>query len=91
MEIAITGYEVALTVYTRSAFGQEWAMTQNNLGTAYGDRILRERADNIESAIAAYSAALSVYTRSAFGQEWAMTQNNLGTAYHNRILGNSKK
>ncbi|MEH1998337.1 MAG: hypothetical protein V7L00_06225 [Nostoc sp.] len=37
MEIAITGYEVALTVYTRSAFGQEWAMTQNNLGTAYID------------------------------------------------------
>ncbi|MFK0732365.1 MAG: hypothetical protein ACIWVG_14610, partial [Gloeotrichia echinulata HAB0833] len=51
MEIAITGYEIALTVYTRSAFPEKWAMTQNNLGTAYGDRILGERAENIELAI----------------------------------------
>ncbi|WP_341525801.1 CHAT domain-containing tetratricopeptide repeat protein [Nostoc sp. UHCC 0302] len=87
MEIAIAGYEIALTVYTRSAFPVDWAMTQNNLGNAYGDRILRERAENIESAIAAYSAALEVRTRSAFPVDWAMTQNNLGNAYGDRILG----
>ncbi|MBW4675630.1 MAG: CHAT domain-containing protein [Desmonostoc geniculatum HA4340-LM1] len=87
MEIAITGYEIVLTVYTRSAFPVDWAMTQNNLGIAYGDRILGERAENIESAIAAYSAALEVYTRSAFPVDWAMTQNNLGNAYGDRILG----
>ncbi|QKQ74658.1 CHAT domain-containing protein [Nostoc sp. TCL240-02] len=87
MEIAITGYEIALTVYTRSAFPENWATTQNNLGTAYGDRILGERAENIEEAIAAYSAALEVRTRSAFPENWATTQNNLGTAYGNRILG----
>ncbi len=87
MEIAITGYKIALTVYTRTAFPQDWAMTQNNLGNAYDTRILGERAENIESAIAAYSAALSVYTKSAFPQDWAMTQNNLGIAYRDRILG----
>ncbi|MEH1810855.1 MAG: hypothetical protein V7L09_00065, partial [Nostoc sp.] len=64
MEIAIAGYEIALTVYTRSAFPENWAMTQNNLGIAYSNRILGERAENIESAIAAYSAALEVRTRS---------------------------
>ncbi|MBE9004236.1 hypothetical protein IQ259_04135 [Fortiea sp. LEGE XX443] len=30
MEIAITGYEVALTVYTREALPVGWATTQNN-------------------------------------------------------------
>jgi hypothetical protein len=38
IEIAITGYEVALTVYTREALPQQWAATQNNLATAYNDR-----------------------------------------------------
>ncbi|MEH2150877.1 CHAT domain-containing protein, partial [Nostoc sp.] len=74
-------------VRTRSAFPVDWAMTQNNLGAAYGDRILGERADNIELAIAAFSAALEVRTRSAFPVDWAMTQNNLGAAYGDRILG----
>ncbi|MEH2215234.1 CHAT domain-containing protein [Nostoc sp.] len=87
MEITIAGYEIVLTVYTRSAFPEKWAMTQNNLGIAYGDRIFGERAENIELAIAAYSAALSVYTRSVFPEKWAMTQNNLGEAYRNRIFG----
>ncbi|KOP26270.1 hypothetical protein AMR41_11260, partial [Hapalosiphon sp. MRB220] len=86
MEIAITGYETALTVYTREAFPQDWAMTQNNLGTAYGDRILGERANNLESAIAAFESALEVRTREAFPQDWATTQNNLGIAYGDRIL-----
>ncbi|MGJ5634381.1 CHAT domain-containing protein, partial [Nostoc sp. CALU 1950] len=51
------------------------------------NRILGERAENIESAIAAYSAALEVRTRSAFPEKWARTQNNLGNAYFERILG----
>ncbi|MBG1243578.1 CHAT domain-containing protein [Nostoc sp. NZL] len=87
MEIAITGYEVALTVYTREALPQDWAMTQNNLGLAYRERIKGDRADNIENAIAAYTAALQVYTREAFAQNWAETQNNLGIAYSERIVG----
>ena len=87
MEIAIAGYEIALTVYTRSAFPEDWAMTQNNLAIAYLYRILGERAENIELAIKAHTAALEVYTRSAFPENWAMTQNNLGNAYGDRILG----
>ncbi|MEI1373216.1 CHAT domain-containing protein [Nostoc sp. UHCC 0926] len=87
IEIAIAGYEIALTVYTRSAFPVDWATTQNNLGIAYCERIKGERAENIESAIAAYSAALEVRTRSAFPVDWAGTQNNLGIAYRERIKG----
>ncbi|MEH2457849.1 hypothetical protein [Nostoc sp.] len=91
MEIAITGYEIALTVYTRSAFPVDWATIQNNLGLAYSNRILGERVENIENAIAAYSAALEVRTSIAFPQQWATTQNNLGNAYCDRILGESQK
>ncbi|MBH8556334.1 tetratricopeptide repeat protein [Nostocaceae cyanobacterium CENA357] len=81
MKIAIAGYEIALTVYTRSGFPVDWAMTQNNLGNAYSHRILKEQAENIEMAIAAYTAALEVYTRSAFPQDHAKTLFNLDFVY----------
>ncbi|MCL6753867.1 tetratricopeptide repeat protein, partial [Nostoc sp. CCCryo 231-06] len=87
MEIAIAAYTAALTVRTREALPQDWAMTQNNLAAAYSDRIKGDRADNIENAIAASTAALTVYTREALPQQWAMTQNNLAAAYSYRIKG----
>ncbi|MEH2079713.1 MAG: hypothetical protein V7K89_06780, partial [Nostoc sp.] len=87
MEVAITGYEVALTVYTREALPESWAATQNNLAIAYSERIKGDRADNIEIAIAAYTAALTVYTREALPESWAATQNNLANAYSERIKG----
>ncbi|HBE61098.1 MAG TPA: tetratricopeptide repeat-containing protein, partial [Cyanobacteria bacterium UBA11366] len=64
-----------------------WAATQNNLGTAYSDRIKGEKADNIENAIACYREALKIRTPEAFPENWAMTQNNLGIAYWDRIKG----
>ncbi len=85
LEIAIAGYEVVLTVFTRQEYAEDWAATQNHLGAAYSNRIKGEKADNLERAICAYRKALSVYTPQAFPQEWAMTQNNLGTAYGDRI------
>ena len=87
MEIAITGYEVTLTVRTREALPQSWATIQNNLAIAYSDRIKGDRADNIDQAIAAFTAALTVKTREALPQDWAGTQNNLAAAYSERIKG----
>ncbi|WP_248277350.1 CHAT domain-containing protein, partial [Brasilonema octagenarum] len=87
MEIAIAGYEVVSTVFTRQSFPQDWATTQNNLAAAYRNRIHGEKAENLERAIASYTAALEVRTRESFPQDWAMTQNNLATAYRNRIHG----
>ncbi|WP_141699942.1 tetratricopeptide repeat protein, partial [Nostoc sp. KVJ20] len=86
-EIAITGYEVALTLYTSEAFPQDWAMLQNNLGLAYSNRIRGERAENLEQAIAYHQEALKVRTFDAFPEDWATTQNNLAVAYSNRIRG----
>ena len=87
IEIAITGYEVVLTVCTREALPTDWAMTQNNLAIAYSERIKGDKADNIEQTIASYTAALTVFTREALPQNWAQTQNNLATAYSDRIKG----
>jgi tetratricopeptide (TPR) repeat protein len=87
LELSVTAYHQALKVLTREAFPEKWAMTQNNLGNAYGERIRNDRAENLEQAIAAYQNALQVRTREAFPEDWAMTQNNLGGAYWNRIRG----
>ncbi|MCF2145915.1 CHAT domain-containing protein [Desmonostoc muscorum LEGE 12446] len=77
----------ALTVRTREALPVDWAMTQNNLGLAYIDRIRGNKAENIERAIQACTYALEVRTRQTFPQQWAETRNNLGNAYSNRIIG----
>ncbi|MCZ8359335.1 MAG: CHAT domain-containing protein [Microcystis sp. LE19-388.1G] len=87
LEIAITGYQNLLDVYTRDAFPEDWARTQNNLAEAYRNRIRGEIADNLELAIDALNLSLEVYTRDSFPYEWAMTQNNLGNAYSDRIRG----
>ncbi|MFM5981062.1 MAG: hypothetical protein ACKO9I_10940, partial [Sphaerospermopsis kisseleviana] len=81
MEIAITGYEIAFTVFTRQTFPEYWAMTQNNLATAYSDRIRGDKAQNLENAIKAYTAALEVRTRDDFPENNAETLLNLGIAY----------
>jgi hypothetical protein len=52
LERAIAAYETVLTVLTREAFPQDWALTQCNLGNAYSDLIRGERADNLERATA---------------------------------------
>ncbi|AOY82461.2 CHAT domain-containing protein [Moorena producens JHB] len=91
IEIAITGYEVALTVVTRKELPEQWASTQNNLGNAYRDRIKGQKEQNLEDAIACYQLALEVRTRQAFPVDWAMTQNNLGLAYSDRITGQKEQ
>jgi len=87
IEIAITGYEIALTVFTCVDFPQEWAIIQHNLGEVYRNRIRGNKAENIEQAITAFLAALQIHTRADYPQEWAATQNNLGAAYTERIRG----
>jgi len=87
LELGIATYEQALFVYTRELFPEQWATTQNNLASAYSDRIRGERADNLERAIETYGAALQIRTRESFPEQWAMTQNNLAIAYSDRIRG----
>ncbi|MEG4203796.1 CHAT domain-containing protein [Microcoleus sp. Pol7_A1] len=85
LEIAITGYQILLSNWEPGS--ENWAGMQNNLATAYSERIRGEKAENIELAIASCTAALTVYTRDAFPEYWATTQNNLAAAYSDRIRG----
>jgi tetratricopeptide (TPR) repeat protein len=87
MEIAITGYEVALTIYTHNLFSYEWATIQNSLGVAYCYRILGERADNLERAITCYQQTLKIHTLDTLPQDWACAMDNLANAYFYRIRG----
>lgn len=91
IEIGITGYQIALTIYNCTDYPEEWAMVQNNLGNAYTDRIRGDKSENIEQAISAYSDALKIYTYNDYCKNWADTQNNLGSAYSNRIKGNKEE
>jgi tetratricopeptide (TPR) repeat protein len=59
----------------------DWAMTQNNLGTAL--RALGQReseTSQLKEAVAAYRAALEERRRDRVPLQWATTQNNLGNA-----------
>jgi tetratricopeptide (TPR) repeat protein len=87
LELSVAAAHLARTIFTREAFPEKWAATQNNLGNSYHDRIRGEKAENLEKAIAAYELALQVRTREAFPEDWAMTQNNLGAAYGDRLRG----
>ncbi|MEA5595954.1 hypothetical protein [Rivularia sp. UHCC 0363] len=87
LEIAIIGYQVALTYFNRDKYPEEWAGTQNNLGNALVERIIGESGNNLDAGINCYKLALEVYLRDTFPEDWAMTQNNLGTAYKGRENG----
>ncbi|MCJ7575210.1 MAG: tetratricopeptide repeat protein [Dehalococcoidia bacterium] len=82
MKTAIVAYEEALKVRTLERFPMNYAMTQNNLGTAYGTLAdVEAKAENCKKAIKACEEALKVRTLERFPTDYAMTQNNLGTAY----------
>ena len=87
LEIAITGYKLLTIAFPRESQAEMWAMTQNNLGAAYRNRINGSRAENLERAIEYYQAALTVRTREDFPEDWARTHNNLAVAYSTRING----
>jgi CHAT domain-containing protein len=87
LEIAIACYHLALEVYTRDAYPEQWAGNQMNLAFAYSNRIRGERATNLEESIERYKLALEVLRSEAYPELWAMTQSNMGLAYDNRIRG----
>ena len=81
LEIALTGYEIALEVYTTEDFSKHRANTLTNLAVVYMYRIRESKEENIEMAIKCCKAALTVRTREEFPEHWATVKNNLGLAY----------
>ena len=47
LERAVGCYEAALCIYSEAWTPHEWVRTQNNLGNAYGMRLLGDRAENL--------------------------------------------
>jgi CHAT domain-containing protein len=88
IEIVIEGYAAVLTARTKENNPVDWARTQNNLASAYRDRIRGDKAENLERSIACSQSALEIYTKSDFPTDWAGTQNNLAATYITRIRGN---
>ncbi len=81
---AVDAYRAALTVYTKDALPQDWAITQNNLGAVLQEQGTRTGSEAgrllLAQAVDAFRAALTVYTKDALPQNWAITQNNLAKA-----------
>jgi len=68
LEQAIACYREALRFRTPEAAPLDYAMIQNNLGTAYADLPTGDRAANLEQAIECYSAALQAEYLSSHDQ-----------------------
>ncbi|WP_292738479.1 CHAT domain-containing protein [Nostoc sp. JL31] len=81
IELAIFAFEEAYQIFTKEAFPNEWARTQNNLGITYLDRICGTRSENLDLAIISLQKSLQIFTKEFYPINWAMTQMNLGICY----------
>jgi tetratricopeptide (TPR) repeat protein len=82
--------EISEQDYPRTKAPLDWAIAQNNLGTALWTLGERESGTaRLEEAVAAYHAALEERTRERVPLDWAMTQMNLGNALV--VLGGREK
>ena len=86
LQLAVARYKRLVILRPRERVPLDWAMTQNNLGTALQSLGERESGTaGLEEAVAAYRAALSEWTRERAPLDWARAQNNLGNVL--AILG----
>jgi CHAT domain-containing protein len=94
LKIAITGYEIAATVFTQDKnYGLwkincgNWAKAYYLLGNIYRQQRYPDEAEYKDKAILAYQSALKAFTPETFPEEWASTQENQGVTYLERIQG----
>ncbi|GAB4417924.1 MAG: hypothetical protein Fur0044_13730 [Anaerolineae bacterium] len=76
-------YQKALSVLTREAQPEAYALAQTNLALAYLAMPLQEASDQLRMGIAVQSLreALKVYTPETHPEQWASAQLNLANAY----------
>ena len=79
---AIAAYSEALRFYDPATEPLNYAMIQNNMGTAYWNLAQYDRPrDWLALSLAAYRMALKYRTLETAPIAYAATQNNIGTAY----------
>jgi tetratricopeptide (TPR) repeat protein len=82
LQAAIAAYAEAMTHYYSQGEALNWAMIQNNLGTAYWNLAQYEQPESwLQLAVGAYQDALKYRKRDTFPAACAATQNNLATAF----------
>ncbi len=78
MKIAIKAFEESLRVRTLEHFPMDYAMTQNNMGNAYGTLSEVEgKAENCRKGIQAYQEALKIFIENEFPEVYPRVLNNL--------------
>ena len=87
---AIACYEQALRFHTPEAAPLDYATTQTNLGTAYAQLPVGDRAANLRKAIACFEQALRFRTPEAAPFDYATTQTSLGAAYAELPVGDRR-
>ena len=81
MKIAIAVYEKALKLYTVNKFPMDYAMTQNNLGTALWTLAeVENKTENCKNAITAYQEALNIFKKEEFPEVFPLVSANLKNA-----------
>ncbi len=84
LDQAIAAYQQAVVKTNPDTRPHNYAMIQNNLGSAYGDMArFRTPAESLEQSVTAYETALRYRQLHDDPARYAATQNNLGTAYWN--------
>ena len=84
LDQAIAAYQQGLIKTNPETRPHNYAMIQNNLGSAYGDMArFRTPTESLEQSVAAYESALRYRQLHDDPARYAATQNNLGTAYWN--------
>lgn len=82
LHCAIAAYAEAMTHYYGQGDALNWAMIQNNLGTAYWNLAQYEQPESwLQLAVGAYQDALKYRKRDNLPAACAATQNNLATAF----------
>ena len=80
-EAAVDAFSVALNVYTRERFPEDWGYIQNYLGIAQEHLGRREtNTEKLEVAVRFFHKALEVRSYERVPLDWATTKINLGNA-----------
>jgi CHAT domain-containing protein len=80
LEQAIAINQSVLEVWSKEAFPYGWALTHQNLASAYGSRLHGRKSENLDRAIEFCLCAMDAFTREAFPIEWATLKHNLASA-----------
>ena len=72
LEIAIACCEIALQVYNRDEYPNQWATVHQNLALSYSTRTHGNGVENTRRAYAHYYQAQEVFTWQTFPQEWRL-------------------